>query len=222
MNLPLMLLVLVFSLTVHESAHAWAAWRLGDPTARDRGRISLNPLVHLDWLGSVVVPVVLALLPGGLMFGWAKPVPVEYRNLRHPRRDHAWIATAGPASNLVLAAVFALLLGVTWGLSLGHPLTGMTARIVSFLHVLANWGIILNVLLALFNLIPVPPLDGSWILLATLPDHQARAYLRFGRYGLIVLLIALNTGLGRLLGAWVEAVARLYLSLAAAVGRFLL
>ena len=222
MNVPLLLFVLVFSLTVHESAHAWTAWRLGDPTGRDRGRISLNPLVHLDWLGSVIVPVVLALLPGGMMFGWAKPVPVDWRNLAHPRRDQAIISAAGPASNLLLALLFAVLLGVVGGLAPAAVTGGVWGgRVLVFLHALANWGILLNVLLALFNLIPVPPLDGSWLLVAVLPGPAARRLLRLGPLGLILLLLLLNGGGGRLLGRWVEAVASLYLGVARAVAAVL-
>jgi len=218
-NIPLLLFVLVLSLTVHESAHAWTAWRLGDPTARNRGRISLNPLVHLDWLGSVIVPVLLALLPGGMMFGWAKPVPVDWRNLAHPRRDQAVISAAGPASNLLLALLFAVLLGVVGGLAGGRSGGEWSVRLLVFVHALASWGILLNVLLALFNLIPVPPLDGSWLLVAVLPEAAAQRLLRLGPFGLILLLVLLNGGLGGWLSRGVQAVASHYLAVAGAVAR---
>jgi Zn-dependent protease len=201
MDVAIAILVLLFSLTVHESAHALAALRMGDDTALRMGRVTLNPLAHIDPVGTIVVPLVMALIPGGVIFGWAKPVPVNTFQLRNPLRDHAVIAAAGPASNLVLAGVFAVLLGLLAGyahirleagaVDLG---TGYT-----FLYLLMQWGVMLNILLALFNLIPLPPLDGSWIMLATLKGDLARHYAALRPYGFMLVLLLMYLGLGRLL-----------------------
>ena len=198
MNVPLLLLVLLFSVVVHECAHGWAALRLGDPTARDLGRLTLNPLRHIDPLGTIVVPLVLALLPGGLIFGWAKPVPVDHRRLGQPRRDAALVAAAGPASNLMLAALCAIGLGLLVGSS--GPLAahggGLSGDARFFLAQLLRYGILLNCLLALFNLIPIPPLDGSWVVLRWLRGAAAENYLRLRPFGFLVVILLLNSGLG--------------------------
>src|SRR4051812_49177333 len=160
--------VLLFSLTVHEMAHAWTADRLGDPTARALGRVSLNPLVHIDWIGTVLLPLIAAFsrLP---LIGWAKPVPVTLRNLRHPRRDFMLVAAAGPISNMLQALVAAVLLRAALG---ANPLDGPTSPLVSALFLAVE----INLLLAFFNLIPVPPLDGGNVLLGLLPPQLARPY----------------------------------------------
>ena len=145
--------VLLFSLTVHEAAHAWSAWRLGDPTARDQGRVSLNPLVHIDLVGTVIFPL-LALIANAPVLGWAKPVPVDLRRLRHWRRDHMVIAAAGPASNLALALAAAVVLRLlpassgAEGFAVVQPLVAMCES-----------AVFINVILAVFNLVPVPPLE---------------------------------------------------------------
>lgn len=174
--------ILLMALSIHESAHAWSADRLGDQTARRLGRVSLNPLVHIDLFGTVLFPLV-TMLAGGIVFGWAKPVPVVTQNLRQPRRDHALVAAAGPASNLVLAAVCLI------GLKLALAATGVTA-LADFLY----FGVILNVVLAVFNLFPIPPLDGSWILQGLLPGRFSAAFDLIRPYSLILLFALLYTG----------------------------
>ena len=183
-----LLLVLLFSLTVHESAHAWTANRLGDPTARRLGRISLNPVVHIDLIGTILLPLV-AFMAGGLIFGWAKPVPVNPRNLANPRRDFLMIAAAGPASNVLLATAASLLMRV------GPAGAAASGGIASVLFDVGFMVIQLNLLLAVFNMIPIPPLDGGNVLAGLLPGPLADGYDRVVRpYGFMILLVLMMTG----------------------------
>ena len=177
--------VLLLSLTIHEAAHAWTADKLGDPTARALGRVSLNPLVHIDWIGTVLLPIIAAVshLP---LIGWAKPVPVMLRNLRHPRRDFMIVAAAGPISNLLQAVVAAVLLRLVWNPALGNE-PGLAATVL-FLAVQ------INLLLAFFNLIPVPPLDGGNVMLGLLPPRLAVGYANLRQYGFIILYALMFTG----------------------------
>ena len=167
-------IVLLFSLTVHESAHAWTADRLGDPTARLLGRVSLNPLVHVDPLGTVLFPLV-ALSTGAPLIGWAKPTPVNVARLRHTRRDYMLVAAAGPASNLALALAADLVL---------------FALPVSPLRIAVQ----INVWLAVFNLMPIPPLDGGNILAGVLPPPLARGFDRLRPFGFVFLYALMLTG----------------------------
>ena len=181
-QIGLLLAVLIASLSFHEAAHAWAADRLGDPTARLLGRLSLNPMVHIDPIGTVLFPLV-AIATGVPLIGWAKPVPVNPRNLASPRRDFALVAAAGPASNLVLAAGGAAVFAVLRGGDLGTM-----AYTVAFF-------VMMNVLLAVFNLIPVPPLDGGNILLGILPPSLGSVVERLRPYGILVLYGLMFSGL---------------------------
>ena len=176
------LVVLLFSLTVHEMAHAWTADRLGDPTARLLGRVSLNPLVHADLIGTIVFPLV-SMVSGAMLIGWAKPVPVNLRFLRQPRRDYILVAAAGPASNLILAFAAALLLAIvpvspqTLGESnVSVPVAALLSRLVQ-----------LNVLLAIFNMIPSPPLDGGNVRAGLLPPALAEIFNKVRPYGFVLL-----------------------------------
>ncbi len=179
------MVVLVGSLSVHEAAHAWAANRLGDPTARRLGRLSLNPAVHVDVIGTLVFPLV-AISTGLPLIGWAKPVPVDFRHLRHPRRDFAVIAAAGPASNLVLAVLGAATLAAFGGLD--------AVREGSLLADVGVRFVLLNVLLAVFNMIPVPPLDGGNVLMGVLPASGATLIERVRPYGFLLLYALMLTG----------------------------
>jgi Zn-dependent protease len=180
--------VLLFSLTVHEMAHAWTADALGDPTARLLGRVSLNPLVHADPIGTIVFPLV-AMISGAPLIGWAKPVPVNARHLRQPRRDFILVAAAGPASNLAMALTSALLLAILpiTPQTLGEPT--ITVPIAAIL----SQAMRLNVLLAVFNMIPVPPLDGGNVLAGVLPPALAISFNRIRPYGFIVLYALILT-----------------------------
>jgi Zn-dependent protease len=195
-------IVLLLSLSVHESAHAWTADMLGDPTARFLGRVSLNPIVHIDPIGTVLLPMI-GIFGGGVMFGWAKPVPVSVNRLRNPARDYMLVSAAGPISNVLLA----VLLFVT--LMALKASSGQSADIVrqialfnvpeggSFvvpLAMVAFYGIILNVVLAVFNLIPIAPLDGSGILSGLLPRSMNGFLHSIQSYGMVVILLLVVLG----------------------------
>ncbi len=178
-------LILVASLSFHEAAHAWAADRLGDSTARQLGRLTLNPLAHIDWIGTVLFPLV-GMLSGLPLIGWAKPVPVNMRNLRAPRRDFALVALAGPVSNLVLAGAVILVL-----LSQGGVVTETGATTLSLTLYLA---VFMNVLLAAFNMLPVPPLDGGNVLAGLVPESAAQLLDKVRPFGIFVLYALLLLG----------------------------
>jgi Zn-dependent protease len=182
-------IVLLFSLTVHEMAHAWTADRLGDPTARLLGRVSLNPIVHADLIGTVIFPLV-SMVSGATLIGWAKPVPVNLRYLRHPRRDYMLVAAAGPASNLMLALFSALLLAIVpiSPQMIGEP--NVSVPIARLLSQLVG----LNVLLAVFNMLPIPPLDGGNVLAGLLPPNLSEIFNRMRPYGFILLYALVLSG----------------------------
>jgi Zn-dependent protease len=182
-------IVLLFSLTVHEMAHAWTADRLGDPTARLLGRVSLNPVVHADLIGTIVFPI-LALVSGLSLIGWAKPVPVNIGRLRHPRRDYMLVAAAGPASNLALAVFAAVVLRLVpvSPVTLGEP--NVSAPIAALL----SRAIQLNVLLALFNMIPIPPLDGGNVLSGLLPLRFTPMFNVVRPYGFMLIYVLMLRG----------------------------
>jgi Zn-dependent protease len=183
------MIVLLFSLTVHEMAHAWSADRLGDPTARLLGRVSLNPLVHADPIGTILFPLI-AMVSGAPLLGWAKPVPVNIRYLRHPRRDYVLVAAAGPASNLVLALGAALVLAAM-------PVSPQTLdqpTISVPLAAILSQLIRLNVLLAVFNMIPIPPLDGGNVLAGLLPPNLAEIFNKVRPYGFVLLYALILSG----------------------------
>ena len=192
-QLLVILPVLLLSLTIHETAHAATADWYGDPTARRLGRISLNPAVHVDPVGTVILPLI-GILAGGFVFGWAKPVPVNPANLRRPRQDFLVIAAAGPASNILLA------IGASWLLAaVGlEAAGGWAGAVATFAFAMLQ----LNLLLAVFNMIPVPPLDGGNVLAGLLPAGLADAYDRLVRpYGFLILLVLMATGwLYRIIG----------------------
>lgn len=197
-------LPVLFAITLHEVAHGWVAKRYGDQTAAMLGRLSLNPIRHVDPVGTIVVPLIM-LMAGGFIFGWAKPVPVDMRNLNHPRRDMAKVALAGPASNLVMA--------VFWGLLLKLALLFGGEGLWQGLAYMSIAGIIINLILMVLNLFPVPPLDGSRVLNGFLPENMARMVDRVEPFGLIIVVILLVTGvLGGVLYPILRAVADTLLS----------
>ena len=194
-TLLIALLVLIFSLTVHEAAHAWSASQLGDDTAKRLGRVSLNPMVHVDPIGTLLLPLI-AMVSNAPIIGWAKPTPVNVRNLRHPRRDHILVTAAGPASNLAIATAASLALRV-----LPSSAGGSGLDVATPLNLIATEALLLNVLLAVFNMLPIPPLDGGQILMALLPPRIALQLRFLYDYGFLILMGLLVTGvLGYLIG----------------------
>ena len=189
--------MLIASLSVHEAAHAWAADRLGDPTARALGRLSLNPAVHIDPIGTLLFPLI-AMLTNVPLIGWAKPVPVDTRHLKHPKTDFALVAAAGPASNLLMALLGAIIYAL-----LPTPAPGdIAARaLLTTPREIVLWFTYINVALAVFNMIPVPPLDGGNVLIGVLPPAGGRVVEQLRPYGFILLYALMLTGiLGTVLG----------------------
>jgi Zn-dependent protease len=180
-NVVIIFPVFVLSIVVHECAHGLVALWNGDPTAKERGRLTLNPLPHVDLMGSIILPGILLLTRAPFMFGWAKPVPVDSSRLRHPVNDHLKVALAGPASNLMLALLFAALTRVA-------PEEGF----LSPLRLMGYTGVVLNCALALFNMIPIPPLDGSWVLMRFLPLRHIIVLQQFRLAGMVLIVALLS------------------------------
>lgn len=193
MGLPLLL-----AMVLHEYAHGWTAHYYGDETAREQGRLTLNPLAHIDPFGTVLLPLMCLLMPGGFFIGWAKPVPIDPRRLRDPRRNMAVIAAAGPGMNLALAlasaACFAALLKVDpsllayWTDSPMEPRTDWQGAVLLPLAVMCVYSVMINLLLMLFNLLPIPPLDGGRIMTSLLPAKPALALARLEAYGMLIIV----------------------------------
>ena len=180
---------ILLAITVHEASHGYAAKHFGDLTAEKLGRISLNPFRHIDPLGTVILPA-LTLIFGGVLFGWAKPVPVNFGNLRSPKKDMLWVAAAGPASNFVMA--------VCWGMLLGYitytQASGVFSTATYFFLEMAYVGITINIVLMVLNLLPMPPLDGGRIAVSLLPNHLAIKLAQVEKYGFVVLIALMFTG----------------------------
>ncbi len=185
MQLLSILPVLIFSIVVHEVAHAWVALKEGDDTAQQLGRITLNPASHLDPMGSFIVPLVLYFMPGGVLFGWAKPVPIDPRKFRDFRGGDIRVSLAGIVANLILAVLFTLSTVVFIKLQGVLP---VGESIFGFLIRTAQYGIFINLILAVFNLVPIPPLDGSHVLYHFLPRAWRASYQQAGRYGLLIII----------------------------------
>ncbi|MDK2743380.1 MAG: site-2 protease family protein [Nitrospira sp. BO4] len=193
-----MALPLLFAMVLHEYAHGWMAEKCGDSTAKNEGRLTINPLAHIDPFGTVILPLICLVLPGSFLLGWAKPVPIDPRNMHQPRRDMALVAAAGPGMNLLLAVASALLLALLLTIeptlslrnaSEADASSGLFATmILRPIAVMALYSVLINVFLALFNLLPIPPLDGGRILTALLPAKPAMALARLEPYGMLILV----------------------------------
>jgi Zn-dependent protease len=183
-------LPVILAITLHEAAHGYVARHFGDMTAYLEGRVSLNPLRHIDPFGTVALPLILLALTklfgGGIIFGWAKPVPVNFAKLRHPKRDMLWVAAAGPLSNLVMALIWALLL------KLGLSVPGSYFALP--LALMGAAGVFFNIIIMVLNLVPLPPLDGGRILVSLLPHRLAWRVARIEPYGFLILIVLLFTG----------------------------
>ncbi|ABE50142.1 MULTISPECIES: site-2 protease family protein [Methylobacillus] len=179
-------LPVVFAITVHEAAHGYIARYFGDTTAESLGRITLNPIKHIDPIGTILVPALLVFSGTGFLFGWAKPVPVDYARLRNPKHDMRWVAAAGPASNFLMAIFWAMVY------KLGASMSGDFAMPLSLM---GQAGILVNVVLMVLNLLPLPPLDGGRIAVSLMPNHMAYKFAQVERYGFIILLVLMFTGI---------------------------
>ena len=191
--------ILLFSLTFHEAAHAYVAYRRGDDTAILAGRLTLNPIPHIDPIGTVILPLVLILTNAGFIIGAAKPVPVDSRNLRDPRRDILKVSLAGPGSNFLLAAGFFVLLQLSYlagmdPLAFNQFTFELDFGIAGFLSAILKLGVLYNLVLGGFNLLPIPPLDGSSVLFHLLPPKAGRYAARVAPYGFIIIIVLLITG----------------------------
>jgi len=197
----------IFAITLHEAAHGYVARHFGDPTAWQAGRITLNPLKHVDPMGTIVVPMLILIASkiagsSGILFGWAKPVPVNFGRLRNPKKDMLWVAAAGPGANLVMALGWALLLK----LAVSMPDTSYSLPLAE----MARAGVNVNTVLMLLNLLPLPPLDGGRIAVSLLPHRAAWQFAKLEPYGFVILLVLLFTGL---LDFWLIPLMRIFLML---------
>lgn len=178
---------ILLALTVHEFAHGYVAYRFGDPTARDQGRLTLNPLKHLDPIGTIAFFII--------HIGWAKPVPVNPGYFKNPRKDMLWVALAGPAVNMVLAVISALAVKIVWFIAKTIPYSPMAEAILVPLNEVLMASVWINLVLCIFNFLPIPPLDGSKILAGLLPPDLARSYASVERYGFAIILLLAFTGI---------------------------
>ena len=194
---------LIFAITLHEAAHGYVARMFGDTTAEQAGRISLNPIRHIDPIGTLLVPAVILLMSKllgspGILFGWAKPVPVDFRRLRNPKKDMLWVAAAGPASNFLMAIFWVLVMKFS---------VNMPEAFVLPMALMAKAGVSINIVLMVLNLLPLPPLDGGRIAVSLLPMRLARPFAQIERYGFIILIVLLFSGvLSRILDPLINLV----------------
>ena len=195
-NIAIYALPVIFAITLHEAAHGYVAKHFGDLTAYAQGRVSLNPLRHIDLIGTILLPL-MTLLLGGILFGWAKPVPVNFSALRHPKQDMLWVALAGPGANLFMALVWAFIIKI--GLAL--PESDFARPMI----LMGEAGIKINVILMVLNLLPLPPLDGGRVAASLLPHRMSYVFSKIEPYGFMILLLLLITGvLGTIIGPFIS------------------
>jgi Zn-dependent protease len=201
--ISVLVIPVLFAIIVHEVAHGWVAKHLGDPTAQRLGRLSLNPLKHIDPVGTILVPAMLVLLRVGFIFGWAKPVPITWENLRRPKRDMALVAAAGPVANLLMAIFWALVVKI------GSVMPESVHWVSQPMQYMGLGGILANILLMVFNLLPLPPLDGGRVAVGLLPGPLAWQLSRLEPYGFFILIGLMLTGvLGYVIVPAAELMAR--------------
>jgi len=181
-------LPVLFAIVLHEVAHGWVADRLGDNTARFMGRLTLNPIKHIDPIGTILIPVLLLVVGSPFLFGYAKPVPINFRKLRNPKRDMIWVALAGPVTNLLLALISTLVLAVTVNMP------GSMEWVSQPLALMCQASIIINVVLCIFNLLPLPPLDGGRVAVGLLPGPMAYQLSRLEPFGFLIIILLLVSG----------------------------
>jgi Zn-dependent protease len=200
-KIAVMALPLVFAIVFHEVAHGWVANRLGDPTARDLGRLTLNPIPHIDLIGTIIMPLVLFMLTDGrMLFGYAKPVPINPHNFKDPKKGMALSSLAGPGVNIVMAVICSFLLRVVMAGLEGNMPETVWSWFATPVTLMLGYGIIINVVLAVLNMIPIPPLDGSRVVYWLLPDRQAAVYYRLEPYGTFILMALIMLGwLGKIM-----------------------
>ncbi len=187
--------ILIFSVVIHEMAHGWVALRLGDRTAKELGRLTLNPIPHIDLFGSILVPLFSILATGRVLIAWAKPVPIDPRNFSNFKRDDSLVTVAGPVSNFIIAFICSVFVIIVHKLTVAYVAGNNESVAFEFMNFLYNmfaYGIFLNVALAIFNLIPIPPLDGSHLLANILPDEAAFRYRKIGFLGIFIILALFN------------------------------
>jgi Zn-dependent protease len=201
-QLSVWVLPVMVAIILHEVAHGAVAYRLGDPTAARAGRLTLNPIPHVDPIGTIALPLFLVAVGAPFVFGWAKPVPVTFANLPHPKRDMIKVAAAGPLTNIVLAIISAAVLHALLGvLSAPGGRTGLSGAILTPIMMMAGNSVVINIVLAVFNLLPILPLDGGRVLTGLLPLRQAIAFSRLEPYGMFIVMALLFTDtLGRVVG----------------------
>ena len=183
MNLAISLLLFFLAVIIHEYSHGWVAWKLGDPTAKMAGRLTLNPIAHIDPIGTILLPLILLVTNSPVLFGWAKPVPVNFNSLDNPKKDMIWVGLAGPGANILFAIILSFMLKIA----------GAAAN--PFLIAIISSAVIINLVLAVFNILPIPPLDGSRVLMGLLPGEISMQYAKIEPYGLIIIFGLLYLGL---------------------------
>ena len=182
------------AIVFHEVAHGWVAFRLGDPTAARMGRLTLNPISHIDLFGTVILPLLLVIAHAPFLFGYAKPVPVNFQNLRNPKRDMIWVALAGPATNIILALVSFLLLKILVSLDLPRDASLASTVVIPLIYML-HASASINIVLAVFNTFPIPPLDGGRVLVGLLPEPYSTTVARVEPYGFLIIVVLLMSHL---------------------------